>query len=549
MNIQHTYHYINLPELEDVWSPKYLLNYYAYIIGPEIFNNALRDQYCEAAFFGGNTLRLWNEAIDLKVNFLTASALYNGQKVLLVGKFIEEGGVIAAINHLIGSTGELTFIDTTQNFLDGIRTPKAVLQWDFSYGNLPDNSYDRIILFSTVSQIKNMADCARQLKSLLKNGGRIIIAEDPVGGRAMLEAMHMDTHMEAHTFRMLNGMGITERDLPVVGIPEIANAFSDLIGIGSSSWLGMYNFYGQKGGTVIPYSLPTPAPGSALADFLTVQPFKAPFAWMTPKELAVWPLLTTQEVRGSCAYALFLAGGLKLIADLNEREGGTNALMLDNLHLKKGDKILIISELLDEMDWINRLENRTGFRLDEAETFIYEISRQVRSAGKRANFADQNPQDKDAKSIFYYGMPDAYPDEFFDVIWMPQGNGHNLNWDDFFQRAIRTLKTGGWMVLQEHDIQGSDFWLACTTVSIQFRSIAEKEYIRGDQTLPLTDKQLAYKAKWEGAVGETLDYTCIFERGCTTFWGIKIYYPMADWWHGYPYLQKFVPKVKILDRG
>jgi len=69
-------------------------------------------------------------------------------------------------------------------------------------------------------------------------------------------------------------------------------------------------------------------------------------------------------------------------------------------------------------------------------------------------------------------------------------------------------------VLQEHDIQGPDFWLACTTVSAQFRSIAEKQYIRGDQTIPLAERQLAYKAKWEGGVGETLDYTCISERGC-----------------------------------
>jgi len=121
-----------------------------------------------------------------------------------------------------------------------------------------------------------------------------------------------------------------------------------------------------------------------------------------------------------------------LIADLNEREGGTNALMLDNLQIKKGDRVLIISELLDEMDWINRLEKRTGFKLSDAETYIYEISRQVRSSRERAKFADQNPQDKDSKGIFYYGMPDAYPDEFFDVIWMPQGNGHCINWGDFF---------------------------------------------------------------------------------------------------------------------
>ncbi len=448
------YKYVDMPNLKDVWSPEYLIDYYAYVVGPEIFDAAIRDQFCETAFFGGNTLRLWNEAIDLKQNFLAGSALRNGQKVLLAGKFTEESGLASAIKQLIGSTGELTTIDTTQQFLDGVRSPKAILQWNFSFSNLPTNNFDRVILFSTVSQIKNMSDIAAQIKRLLKDGGRVVVAEDPVGGREFLDAIHMDTHMEAHTFRMMNGMGITERDLPIVGIPEVMKAFNDLMGAGSSAWLGLYTFYGQKGGTVEPYTLPAPAPGSPLADFLTAKPFKNPFSWMTARELAVWPLITDPKVRSSCSYALFLAGGLNLIADLNDREGGTNNLMLDNLKLKKGDKVLIISELLDEMDWIRRLEKRTKFKIKDADTYLYEISRQVRSAATRAKFADKEPQDKDAKSVFYYAMPDAYPDEFFDVIWIPQGAGHNINWDDFFQRAMRVLKTGGRIVIQEHDIQG-----------------------------------------------------------------------------------------------
>ena len=44
-------------------------------------------------------------------------------------------------------------------------------------------------------------------------------------------------------------------------------------------------------------------------------------------------------------------------------------MMLDNLKLKKGDKVLIISELLDEMDWIKRLEKRTKFKIKDADTY------------------------------------------------------------------------------------------------------------------------------------------------------------------------------------
>src|SRR4030042_2797522 len=197
------YKYIDMPNLRDVWGPEYLIDYYAYVVGPEIFDAAVRDQYCEAAFFGGNPLRLWNDAIDLKQNFLTASALANGQKVLLVGKVTEESGLVGTIKQLIGSTGELTTIDTTQKFLDAVRTRKAILQWNFSFRHLPTNRFDRVILFSTVSQIKNMKESAEQIKSLLKNHGRVIVAEDPVGGREFLDTIHMDTHMEGQPFRMM----------------------------------------------------------------------------------------------------------------------------------------------------------------------------------------------------------------------------------------------------------------------------------------------------------------------------------------------------------
>jgi SAM-dependent methyltransferase len=557
-NTPYPYPYIDMPKLEDVWGADYLIDYYAYIISPDIFDPEIRDQYCEAAFFGGNTLRLWNDATDLKKHFLTGSALADGQTVLLVGKFIEESGLLDAVKSLIGAAGEVTTVDTTQKFLDGVRKPKAVLQWDFSFEDRPAKSYDRVILFSTVSQIKNLRDCAAQINRILKDGGRVIIAEDPVGGRELLEAFHMDTHGEAHTFRMMQGMGITERDLPIVGIPEMAGAFKDLIGAGSSSWMGLYDFYGQKGGTVATYVLPIPPSGSALETFLNQKEFKPPFDWMTPKELAAWPKVADPSVRSNCGYSLFLAGGLKLISDLNDREGGTNNLMYDNFTIKKGDKVLLISELLDEMSQVPRFEKRTGAKLSDATVYQYEISPRVRSAATRAKFADQEPQDKGARIIFYYEYPDAYPDDFFDVIWMPQAAGHCINWDDTCARLVRVLKPGGTIMIQEHDIKGPDFWKACTEVSGQFRAIMEKEYLSanfraifGDlrgENAPLQPSTTFYGPILKAAFGETLDSKYLFSKGCTTFWGTKIKYQMADWWHAYPYLQKFVPKVAIPGR-
>jgi hypothetical protein len=126
------YNYVDLPKVGDVWSSNYLKDYYADIIGPEIFDPATRDQFCEAFFFGGNTLRVWNEATDLKKNFLQGSSLANGQKVLLVGKFIDESGLTAVIKSLIGPTGELTTIPDISHYNPAENKRKPTWQFRLS---------------------------------------------------------------------------------------------------------------------------------------------------------------------------------------------------------------------------------------------------------------------------------------------------------------------------------------------------------------------------------------------------------------------------------
>src|SRR4030067_1602974 len=63
--------------------------------------------WSEALFEGGNTLRLWNEAAELKVALLAACALKNGQRILLTGKFCLESGLFSAVNSLLEPGGDL----------------------------------------------------------------------------------------------------------------------------------------------------------------------------------------------------------------------------------------------------------------------------------------------------------------------------------------------------------------------------------------------------------------------------------------------------------
>ncbi len=85
---------------EDPWD--YLHPYAAKLFGPDIQDREKRAAWCRALFCGGNSLRLWNSAPELKIALLSACALREGQKVLLISKYGAESGFVGAIRSLLG---------------------------------------------------------------------------------------------------------------------------------------------------------------------------------------------------------------------------------------------------------------------------------------------------------------------------------------------------------------------------------------------------------------------------------------------------------------
>jgi SAM-dependent methyltransferase len=516
----------------DPWAPEYLLPYYTNVSGPNIFDAKRRALYCRAGFFAGNTLRLWNDAVRLKKDLLAASALENGQKVLLVAKYPKESGLVAVVESLIGPTGQLTTEDITQKAIDSIQSmPKAQLQWRFSsFDSLADNSFDRIILFSAASHIQNLQDSARQIARILKDGGRIIVAEDPLGGKEFITAMHADAHGEAHTLRFLAGMGLREKDLPMVGTEELSKTFQGLMRWNkSSNELGLYVFYGQKGGESVP--VPQSVPNNeAVNAFLVQKPFANPFDWMTPAETAAWGMAwdNRQDIRDELGYALFLGGGLHLISDLNR---DISNIVYDNIGIKPGAKVLIISEALDEMKQLERLKERRG--VIDFEVYNYDICSRVRSAARRGESASWGLD-------YYYA--DYYPDRFFDVIWIAQAFPHAKDWNQLAVRLLRVLKPGGQFIAHEFYIKGPDFYSKAYNVSGLFRCLMEKEYLRGGVTR-MEPEPLDMEQVFRTAFGDSMtDIHSIEKKGWAAFWGYKKSYGMGDWWHAYPFLQKPIPR-------
>ena len=511
----------------DPWSANYMLPYYANITGPHIFDARRRALYCRAGFFAGNTLRLWNDAVGLKKEILAASALEKGQKVLVVAKHPKESGLLAAVESLVGPTGQVTTEDITQRAIDSIQAmPKARLQWRFSsFDSLPANSYDRVILFSAASHIQNWTESAREIARILKDGGRLVVAEDPLGGPEFLTAMHADAHGESHSLRYLAGMGLRENELPVVGTRELAKMFQGLLRWSkSSSELGLYVFYGQKGGPG-EFPLPPVPSNEAVSAFLTQKPFANPFDWMTPAEIAAWGPAwdNRKEIREEMSYSLFLNGGLHLISDLNRDNAN---LIYDNLAIKPGAKVLIISEALDEMQQLERFQQRRG--KIGFEYFRYDVAARVRSAPRRGE-------------VQYWGLDyyyaDYYPDRYFDVIWIAQAFPHAKEWNQLAVRLLRVLKPGGQFIAHEYYIKGPEFYSKAYNVSGLFRCLMEKEYLRGTVT-KMEPEPLNMEQTFRTAFGDSItDIHSIEKKGWAAFWATKKPYPMGDWYHAYPPLQ------------
>ena len=160
----------------------YLLPYAVTVFGPDVLNKEKRAAWCKAMFCAGSTLCLWNRAVELKLALLSACALREGQRVLLIGKYANESGLASAIGSLLGGEGSLRIEEIASKALVSFSEVHPVtgkrLQWDFSnFDSLPDKSVDRVILFGAASHMGNLHHCAQHIHRVLRDGGKVIAAD------------------------------------------------------------------------------------------------------------------------------------------------------------------------------------------------------------------------------------------------------------------------------------------------------------------------------------------------------------------------------------
>ncbi|MFC1945665.1 methyltransferase domain-containing protein [Chloroflexota bacterium] len=477
-----------------------------------------RGRWCRATFEGGNTLRLWNEAVELKLALLSACSPQKGQQIALLGKYTGESGLAPALSSLVGQKGSLVVEEILPTAMAALEEAgsahNAQLQWDYDYlDSFAKKSLDRVVLFNAASHVKNWQTFAQQIDRVLADDGRLIIAEAPWGSREMMDLARLDAHLYGVLAAVLDGMGIEEDQLRQTGPDDLKAIFQPFLSWNRSfNSRGLYLYYGQKGSADTGPTYDFPALTPEVSAFLAERPCNSPWDFLSPAEASILGSEVTDESqqKGFWRFASFGAG----LDWLYLKYEGIVRLMYENLRAKPGFRVLVIGEVLENLGFLPELRRRIG---DSGKIADFEISNIHLTLFQKLWQGTDIPVEE--RHQWEYNFQDAFPDNYFDLVWLPQGVHHARNWPETAPRLLRVLKPGGQVMMLECRFCTPGFHIAVNASGL-LRCMAEKLWWAMGVTLDeMPDYPTAQLAE---AFGDSLTDTFgLDSEGWLLYWGFK----------------------------
>lgn len=208
----------------------------------------------QALFFAGSTTYMWNQAPELKALFLTACSFEEGMDVLLIGKFLEESGLVSAIESILRSWGNLRVVDLAPQVVAawraaGTRDGQPCFKWDLGcFDEIRDGSLDRVVLFNAASHVADWEHLCGQIGRVLCRGGRVVVAEAPLGGAAFRRALAFHAGWRATVEGLLGGLNLEEGAVAPPEADDLRTLLAPhMTWTRACEWQGMFVCYGQKG--------------------------------------------------------------------------------------------------------------------------------------------------------------------------------------------------------------------------------------------------------------------------------------------------------------
>jgi len=189
--------------------------------------------------------------------------------------------------------------------------------------------------------------------------------------------------------------------------------------------------------------------------------------------------------------------------------------MYGHLQAKPGDRVLVVGEFLEELGFLPELRKKIG---ETGEIVSFDMMEKSRS-GREPQWKTGSNAPVPEKHRWDYPFADPYPDQYFDLVWFPQGVHHATSWDRIAQRFLRALKPGGQILMGECRIPPPEFHLGIE-VSGMLRCIVDKIFWGMEMT---PEEMPDYStAELTRAFGDSLTDTYSLEwKGFLLFWGTK----------------------------
>jgi len=422
---------------------------------------------CQAMLFAGSTSYMWNQAPELKAAFLAVCSLEEGMDVLLMGKFLEESGLVAAMESILRSWGNLRVVELAPQAVAAWQTAGAgvkrpPLKWDFRYlDDVADGSLDRVVLFDAASHVSNWEYLGAEIERVLCRGGRAVVAEAPIGGAAFRQALAIHPGWQALVQELLAELSLDESSLESPEPDELrALLASRLTWARVHEWQGMYVCYGQKGLTEreeleaamaaemasqgaesnLAY-VPGPDPFTAfppaniwVRSFLKVRPVRTTWSCMSELEKEIWGNaaveLVLHERRRTRGLAQELTTSWACEPPAGPDSAGPNSAECG----LAGRVLVIIGDCAGTSCQLAR-------RLVEA--FLGPTS-VVKDGGLLE--ADESDISCELPAVVA-----KYPREHFDLVFVDSSLGNGEHWREKLSLLLGTLKSGGKLVLFGED--------------------------------------------------------------------------------------------------
>jgi SAM-dependent methyltransferase len=180
-----------------------------------------------------------------------------GDRVLVVGEFLEELGFLPELRRRIGETAEIAAIDMVAKSRSGreqqwktgsVAGIKEKHQWDYDYADpYPDHHFDLIWFPQGVHHAYSWKEIAPRFLRALRPGGQIMMAECRVPAPEFHHGIQMSGMLKCIVDKIFWGMEMAPEEMPDYSTGELARAFGDsLRDTFALEWKGFLIFWGYK---------------------------------------------------------------------------------------------------------------------------------------------------------------------------------------------------------------------------------------------------------------------------------------------------------------